>query len=276
MTTRTGNPLGAKATLPVPRSFLDGLRLDHGPIADIGKFLLATDAAVQSIGITLSFAPISELVALQAANEASWYAFQPTLNARYATLDDSNSYCLLGRDRSGRVVAAQAGRIYPLGPDKSLQSITDDQTIFYDTPRHPALDEPRAVLTAPSAKLITGTLVYSGALWVAPDYRGHKLAAILPRISRAYALGRYNTDITFCFVSDQIADSPLFSMYGYRRREPRYTIWMDGKPWYQASLLWMDRDELVADMAAFRSGLVSEIDGAVGRRGGHNDIRAVS
>ena len=257
------------------RSFLDGLRLDHGPIVEIGKFLLAADAAVQAVGITLSFAPISEIVAVQAANISSWYAFAPNLDARNATLNDTNSYCLLGRDATGRVVAAQAGRIYALGA-RSLHDIASDQSFYYDAPRDPALHEPRAVLTAPSAAALTGTLVYSGALWVAPEYRGHKLAALLVRISRAYALGRYNTDTTFCFINDEIANSPLFAMYGYKRQEPRYTIWMDGKIWYQASLLWMMRDELVADMAAFRSRLVAQVDGAVGLGGGHDEIRAVS
>jgi hypothetical protein len=258
-----------------PRSFLDGLRLDHGPIADIGRFLLTAEAAVRSCGITLSFARTSELRDLQQKNAKSWPLLAPWMNAKFAPLDEDNSYCLLGRDVSGRLVTSQGGRIYQLG-DRSLRDVVDDHSLIYGRPTKPQGNDPYVTLTAPSASKLTGTLVYSGALWVAPEHRGNRLAALLPRISRAYALGKFGTETTFCVVSDQIAASPLFAMYGYTLREPGFSLWEGQERFYTASLLWMPEHQLVDDMNATRDRLVAQIDGAVGSRGRNDVLRAVS
>jgi hypothetical protein len=258
-----------------PKSFLDGLRLDHGPIADIGRFLLAAEAMVRSHGITLSFARTSELRELQENNAKSWPLLAPWMNAKFAALDDDNSYCLLGRNAAGQLVASQGGRIYRLG-DRSLKTIVDDHSLIYGRPTLPQGNDPYVTLTAPIAAHLTGTIVYSGALWVAPEHRGNRLAALLPRISRAYALGKFGTETTFCVVSDQIAESPLFAMYGYTLREPGFSLWEGDKKFYTASLLWMPESQLVADMNATRERLVAQVDGAVGSRGRNDELRAVS
>jgi hypothetical protein len=130
-------------------------------------------------------------------------------------------------------------------------------------------------LSAPSASKLTGNIVYSGALWVAPEHRGNKLAALLPRISRAYALGRFGTETTFCVVSDQIAASPLFAMYGYTLREPGFSLWEGQDCVYTASLLWMPKQQLVSDMNITRERLVAQVDGTVGSRSRHDVLRAV-
>ena len=97
-----------------------------------------------------------------------------------------------------------------------------------------------------------------------PDARGLGLASFLPRMSRVYALGHFDTDVTFAFVSDQISKTPLFKSYGYHKLEPSYSIFYDGRKTYQGSLMWMDREELVADMQDFVSAGLAEIDRRVG------------
>lgn len=250
--------------------FLEGLRLDYGPIADIARFLMAAEAAVRSAGITLSFAPIAELVALQERNEISWPLLAPWMSARFAPLGDDNSYCLLGRNAQGRVVASQAGRIYRLGT-QTLAEIVADQSMIYGRPATASDTAPTMTLTAPAAHAIRGTIVYSGGLWVAPEYRGQKLAALLPRMSRAYALGRFNTETTFCVISEQIAASPLFAMYGYKQSQPGFSMTEGGTCFYTASLLWMPTEDLVADMNACRARLIAEIDPAIST-GSRDDI----
>ena len=256
-----------------PNSFLDGLRLDHGPIAEIGRFLLTAEATVRALGITLSFARTSELQELQEKNAASWPLLAPWMNGKFSPLDDENSYCLLGRNATGRLVASQGGRIYRLG-QRSLRDIVDDHSLIYGRPVQPQGRDPHVKLAAPAAGQLTGTIVYSGALWVAPEHRGNKLAALLPRISRAYALGRFGTETTFCVVSDQIAASPLFAMYGYTLREPGFSLWEGPDQVYTASLLWMPEAQLVADMTATRERLIAQVDGAVRSGGRNNELRA--
>ncbi len=264
---------GPRAPRLPQKSFLDGLRLNHGPIADIGRFLLYAEASVRALGITLSFAQAAELQDLQEKNADSWPLLAPWMNGKYAPLNDDNSYCLLGRDTAGRLVASQAGRIYRLG-ERTLRNIVDDHSLIYGHPAKPRAGQPHVTLSAPTAAELTGTLVYSGALWVAPEHRGNKLAALLPRISRAYALGHFGTETTFCVVSDQIAASPLFAMYGYTLREPGFALWEGADRVYTASLLWMPTAQLVSDMNATRERLVAQIDGAVRSGGGDHKLTA--
>jgi hypothetical protein len=234
----------------VPNSFLDGLRLDHGPIRQIGQFLLTADQHIRGLGITLEFLPISTIVAVNSANQSSWGSFAPMLDTRNADLGVDNSYCLAGRGANGEIVVTQAGRIYPFST-RSLKAMADDQSLYFGEGRAPQSDQPRCILDAPAAEKITGCMVYSGALWVHPEFRGHRLAEILPRISRAYALGRWNTDYTFAFVSDRLLNSPLFGMYGYKNVTKGYSIWLRDEKIYEGSLMWMDRNELVRDMMLF-------------------------
>jgi hypothetical protein len=257
-----------------PRSFLEGLRLDHGPIADIGRFLLAAENTVRSHGITLSFARTAELVALQENNEVSWPLLAPWISAKFAPLGDDNSYCLLGRNTQGKVVASQAGRIYNLG-DRTLRHIVDDHSMIYGKPTTLQGRDPYIRLTSPAAATLGGTMVYSGALWVDPNHRGNKLAALLPRISRAYAHGRFGTNTTFCFVSDKIAASPLFAMYGYTNREQGFSLWEDQDCVYEASLLWMHSKQLISDMNVAREQLIAQVDPTIGTSRRDDEIRAV-
>ena len=153
--------------------------------------------------------------------------------------------------------------------------MADDQSLYFGDGRAPQCDQPRCKLDAPAAEGITGCMVYSGALWVHPEFRGHRLAEILPRMSRAYALGRWNTDYTFAFVSDQLLNSPLFRMYGYKSVAKGYSIWLHDEKIYEGSLMWMDRTELVRDMSLFCSAnFAAQIDGAVGTGGRQHKLLA--
>lgn len=243
---------------PSARAFLQDISIDHGPVQLLGQFFLKADTAVRNRGVVLSFAPITELIAVNLANQDSWGMFAQTLDSRHGRIPVDRSYCLLGTNASGEVVAAQAGRIYDL-KGKSLRDIADDGSLYYgDGARPPGGIS--CAMTAPSAAKITGRLVYSGALWVRPDLRGQKLAAFLPRISRAYALARWNTHYTFAFMSREIAASSLSRQYGYRNIESSYTVYQKGESIYQGMLAWMDADELSSDLFAFSSTLNAKID----------------
>jgi GNAT superfamily N-acetyltransferase len=252
MTTNATHSASFNENLSGAPSFLRKLRLSHGPIQQLAKFLLDADNEMRATGIALELADISLIREIHSANADSWISYAPTLDARYADLTDRNSYCFIGRDPAGRAVTVQAGRIYDTGA-RSLADIAADQSLYYSDNRQPSHNEPRCTLTSPSAVSITGTLVYSGALWVHPDYRGNGLAGLLPRLSRAYALGVYGTNTTFAFVSDAIRPSALFKHYGYNNIEPAYRIIQAGETFYEGSLMWMETSELARDLARYTS-----------------------
>ena len=174
---------------------------------------------------------------------------------------------------TGAIVTAQAGRIYDTGA-RFLKDIADDRSLYYGDDPPPA-GGLTCNLTAPSASRIGGRLVYSGALWVHPSHRGRKLAAILPRVSRVYALGRWNTNFTFAFIGAAMAKSPLLGLYGYKRVEPSYTFFENGQPIYTGSLMWMDAAELAHDIEDFVSSEFFEGDGAVRDGSGERKSAAI-
>jgi len=262
-----------KSELPDAASFLDGLRLDHGPVPLLARFLLRADAYLRQQDIHLGFGSIATIAELNEEHFANWGRFAPQLDIRIATLTDADSYCLIGRNAQGDIVATQAGRIYDIG-ERSLQDIADDRSLYYGA-NPPPSDGLTCSISAPSARHIKGRFVYSGALWVRPDYRGLRLAALLPRMSRAYALGRWNTMYTFAFIGAAMASSPLLAMYGYRKVEPTYTFFENGTQIYTGSLMWMDAEELAQDLEAFISTGFEELDRSVGLGGGKNKNPAV-
>ena len=231
------------------RSFLEGLRLDHAAVPQLGRFLLRADAMLRHRGIWLSFGGIEQLAQLNAAHYDTWGRFAPQLDMRVADLGGDDAYCLIGHNAAGEIVAAQAGRVYHT-ETRTLQDIAEDRSLYSGRSRPPTRGL-TCTLSAPGASKISERFVYSGGLWVRPDHRGHKLAGLLPRISRAYALGRFDTDYTFAFIGEQMAASPLYRLYGYPRSEPSYTFFEDGRPIYTGSLMWMTRVELLTDLAHF-------------------------
>ena len=215
---------GANRTLkPNPtKVFLEELRIDYGPASLLGRFFLQAESYVRSTGIKLAFGPLAEAADVQGRNVASWALYPPMLDCRLSAIDPGMSYGLLGYDEHGNTVCTQGGRIYDTGTS-SLAEMIADQSFFYGPGHSVGPEMPRCSITAPAASKITGRFVYSGALWVHPDYRGHRLAAILPRISRAYALARWNTEYTIALVSHKIAASPLLKMYGYSNIQPDFS-----------------------------------------------------
>src|SRR3546814_16518924 len=89
--------------------------------------------------------------------------------------------------------------------------------------------------------------------WIHPEYRKRLMPMILPRISRALALTRWDTEYTFSLVSNALVSKGVAQAYGYNRVEP-------GILWFMAtvadrcggSLGGMPRLERRADMQAFQ------------------------
>jgi hypothetical protein len=260
-TLRKSDPVSHDA-FDVPPVFLEQIRIDHGPANLIGQFFLAAEMVVRSAGIRLSFAPLRATAALQSENKKSWSVFPPMLDCRLSQIPDEDSYALVGRDASGEIACCQGGRIYRTG-ERTLFDIITDQSFFYGTECGELSGKPTCEVTAQSTHDVKGCFVYSGALWVRPDFRGHKLGAILPRISRAYALSKWNTDFTIALVSDQIANSPLLAMYGYRNVDHGFRMHGVLPDVITGCVLTMDRPTLLTDLELNLASLRAQIDTAV-------------
>src|ERR1700681_4964478 len=240
----------------------DQITVDHGPTDLLARFFLAADRAARERGVYLTLRhDLEGLVALNERQRKHWYRISPLFDPAFSALSPRNSYWIEGRNAAGETVAAQAGRVF-FWPDTTLKDEIESLRIFYADPARMAVPGETIAMTAPSAAEISGGVVYSGSGWYRPDFRGRALSAILPRISRAYALTRWNTETTVSFVEQSLIDKGVVARYGYRRIEHALDWRASLKGDITLALIWMPRAELEDDLGAFLSGAVEDVAGA--------------
>jgi hypothetical protein len=259
------------ATAP-DRSFLEDILINHGPANVLGRFFLFADTYLKDRGVTLSSTTLEAASVLQETYKDSWSVFPPMLDTRLSPIPEAMSYCLIGRNDKGDVVTSQGGRIFDLH-DRSFADIVDDQSFFYGLGGQPQPGQPTCKIWSPVAKRITGRFVYSGALWVRPDFRGRQFASVLPRLSRSYALAHWGTTHTVSFISQSNMLTPLKSMYGYSRFDDGFCMSNIGNVGdVTGPLMWMEADELADDLSRF---MAAQIDAAVRNRGAQDEGRTL-
>jgi hypothetical protein len=171
------------------------------------------DAAAAARGVTLRFATLEQLDSFNRRNNPDW-PLLPMFQPRDGWQSSSkSSLCVLGENAHGDIVATQAARFYDWH-DTSLRDEGESLRLFYKNITPPP--DAACIITAPNANQIYGRVVYSGAGWYRPDFRGRLLSAILPRISRALALSRWDTDFTISFTDWRLVEKGVVARYGYR------------------------------------------------------------
>jgi predicted nucleic acid-binding Zn ribbon protein len=226
------------------------LKIKYGPVGLLGRFFLWADTAARDRGVTLFVASLQDLADVNKTNSETWRPLLPIFDPVLGGITPETGLVLIGRDKSGQVVATQAARVY----DWSRTTLEDEAAslrMFYADPDAAFARGDRCEITTPVARKIAGRVVFSGAGWYRRDFRGKGLATILPRISRAYALTRWNSDFTFSVIADAVIAGGMAERSGYTRVE-RSCVDFVVSPVGAArcALVWMQPDELLADLAA--------------------------
>ncbi len=259
------NPLAAShqpeyAQRPIERSssFLDNISLRHDAPEVLAQFLLTAEMRVRALGVRLEFGSFEELRSCNQANRATWRPLVPTLDHTCNEIDTSLSFCILGRDQDGNVVATQAARMIDLR-GTNLKAEAESMRLFYDGSPPQDLS---VLLSAPSAESISGNVVYSGGVWYHPRFRRQGLATLLPRMSRALAFGTWNADLVLSFVEDPLLRKDMASKYGYPRFERHFLLTDDraGDVLFAGGLIWISRAETLKDLRSWINGQGAEID----------------
>jgi hypothetical protein len=224
------------------------LRIDHGPVGLLGRFFLMADTTARERGVTLSFASLQELVDVNRANPDSWMPLLPLFDPGLGGITAETGFALLGRDKDGQVVATQAARFYDWA-NTTLATEARSLRMFYADTEAAVARGDRCEIAAPVGGAISGRVVFSGAGWYRRDYRGKGLARILPRISRAYALARWNTDFTISFMSDAVLAGGMATRTGYTKIEPSGVDFaVSPVEAMRCNLVWMSCQEMLADL----------------------------
>jgi hypothetical protein len=243
-------------------NFLRTLQIDHGPIDLLGKFFLKGEMAVRARGLDLHFGSFAELAEVNVANQHTWAPLLPFFRPDAHGLSSNNAFCILGRNATGDIVATQAARFFDLS-NTNLFEEAQSLRLFYGAGEKPA--DASCHIDAQSAG-ISGYLVYSGGGWYRPDYRGIQLSAILPRISRAYALARWNTIATVSFVNVGLVQKGIVARYGYSKFAGNVRLQNVFAADFNGMVAHMEQNELLEDLRTFLSSFDAEVD-ALGQRG---------
>ena len=234
----------------IDRTIFAQTAIDHGPRSLLGRVLLKAEAGVRDRGVTLSFATMQEFLDTHARNRGTWGAvfrgFDPALN----DLNDENSFCLLGRNEEGEVIATQAGRLYDWS-DSSCHEEMQELRLLYSNPAEHKLPTERCEVTALAARSIKGRVFYSGGAWYRPDYRGVGLVSLLPRLARTLACARWDTSCTITLMVERNIKKGVFPRNGYRNIEWDVHFIDTREGTIQFALLWMKRDEMLQDLQQF-------------------------
>ncbi len=241
-------------------NFLADVRIDHGPRDLYARLFLRGDTLLRERGINLTFAPLHELLEVNRRNSDSWRGLLPIFSVEDGGFTDDNGFCLLARTSDGQVVAAQAARFYDM-TDSSFKAETESLRLFYPDPEAQRHNGEKIAVTAPSAEVITGPTVFSGAVWYHPSVRKQGLTSILPRLTKALSQTRWDTDVTLSFMAEDVVKLGTAPRAGYAHVE--WAIDLIDTPvapgTVHSALIWSSRDELID----YFSGLLTPRDAKV-------------
>jgi len=231
-------------------SLLSELTIDHGPADLLERFFQHADAAARARGVTLSFADMAELVEVNQQNRDSWLPLFPTYDVRCNTIGPDEAFCILGRDRCGKVVATHAGRLFNLR-FSNFHDLAQSLLLMYEHPDQSKQPGETCQVTAKAAQSIAGRVVFSGAAWYHPDYRGKQLSRILPLLSRAYAFTRWNMDYLVAMMSEGVVRGGMTERTGYTNID--WDIRVTNSPLgnVRFAFMWMERQQLLEDIDKF-------------------------
>jgi hypothetical protein len=252
------------------KGFLANLSITHGPGGLLGRMFLAGDRALNARGLSLVFGSFETMATVNEQNFATWGPLVPLFDARHAPIPEDRGFCLFALDRDQSIVACQAARLFDL-TGSNLQQEAETGRLFYPDQLPPANEV--YSLAVPETAAITGRITYSGGLWVHPTARGLELGSILPRISRAYAQGLWDTTHIVSFARSVLVEKGMIPRYGYPHTAQPFQRQTDGVTDFEGVVVWMSRAEMIADTTSAVERLAAEVNGRVRHgRGGQQTL----
>jgi hypothetical protein len=250
---------------PQSRDFLKDITVEHGPVDLLGRFFLKAEQAARQRGVFLSFDTFENLLETNERNRENWRPLIPVFNPKNGGLTTDNSFCILGRNYEGDVVAAHAGRLYNW-PNTTYYEEAAALRLFYADPDRMKCPGEECKITAQATRDISGNVVFSGAAWYRPDYRGCNLSAILPKLGKAYAYTRWNPDTIVSMMVEDVYQRGFAPRFGYNNVDWEILMRNSALGNVRMAFVWMDMQHLIDDLARFSAQVPAEIDSRILKR----------
>jgi GNAT superfamily N-acetyltransferase len=232
------------------RGLLDQITLVHGPLGMLRDYFEEVEAAIRDRGLRLRFrTDFDHLVELNRQHADSWPALMPIFHPGHSALRIDNAFWLEAIDGDGETVATHSARLFDWHETNLAEEMRSLRIFFADPKPHRAAGD-WVEIDAPAAARIRGRTMAGGSVWVRPDCRRWGLASIVPKISRAYALTRWNIDYNWAVMEGKTHAMGLSRSNGFHveaKVVTRLKAWRDD---LTVLFLWMSRDDILADMRA--------------------------
>jgi hypothetical protein len=242
-------------------SLFSQITVQHEPAGLLGRVFLLCEAQLRERGVSLAFASMSDLVAVNKANSDSWAPLWSGFDPAFSNLTPDNSFCILGYNRHGDVVTTQAARFLDW-PETTYQREAEALRLAYADPDASKLPGEQVKVSALAARGVTGRVVNTGAAWYRKDYRGTGLVSILPRMARALAYTRWATDCSVTMMAEAVVRGNVFPMTGYCNLEWDVRTFNSRGGIPRFAFLWSKRDEMFDDLEEFLRGFDISTDTA--------------
>lgn len=238
---------------PVSGPLLEGIEIQYGLKNFMWRFFRWADRALEERGVRLFFASFEDLVEVNRANPKTWRPLVPIFSPELSGVNRETGFVLLGRNSADEVVATQAARVFDWS-ESSLRVEAASLRLFYADAKAALQRGDRCEINASVAHGISGRVVFSGGGWYRPDFRRKDLGTILPRVSRAYAFTRWNSDFTISIMADAVVAGGFAERAGYTNVECDAVSYVASPMGaLHGALVWMASAQMLADLDAISS-----------------------
>ncbi|MBU0726217.1 MAG: hypothetical protein KJ904_06250 [Alphaproteobacteria bacterium] len=178
-------------------------------------------------------------------NAPKMSAVNPTFDPSQSHLHPGNSFWLRVTD-NGETIACISNRLFIT---EDYISLKRSLRLWYDL-KPVLIREPINVVIGDHVPHISGRVGHHGGLWVHPDWRGHGLAGLLPRLTRALSMRHFDVDWHCGIALKPIAARGLpLKAYGY----PHMDLCIDGyfpvtDQQEEIYMGWITRPEMLKQM----------------------------
>lgn len=181
--------------------FLSRVDIPIGPTELITRVIIKGVTAAAERGVFLELATFEDLLAVNTQNLDQWRPLSTSWQPGVGHANNETGYAILGRTLDGTIVTTTALQ-YLDWRHTDFKTEAESLRFFYLNPdKSKAADEACRVGDEARGTLSERTL-HTGGGWFHKDMRGRQLANIIPRVSRAYAIGRWQVDSAFGVISE--------------------------------------------------------------------------
>jgi GNAT superfamily N-acetyltransferase len=255
------SPAGRELTFARSRTIL------HEPRSLYAQFFLATDLALQRLGVRLTEVPFATLGEVYKAHADTWNGLPPWFDADGHDIDPATSMAFVGFDATGAAVCAGAVQLWDFA-GRTLRERFEDLSLLFGANAPARRGHWRAEAAAPIAAELTGRVIYGGGYWVRPDWRGKGIGSLMPAAVRYTAFARWDAGVSLTLGGRAFLASELRDFYDYTDCQDGMLI-MDGdRVVFRGLLVWgrtaHSVDRLRPRLAALRAATSTFGDGRQG------------